>query len=340
MRVLSLFDGISGTQQALKNLGITPEVYYASEIDKYAISVTMKNFPNTIQLGDVTKLHDFDFGKIDLMTWGSPCQDLSIAKKDRQGLNGVRSGLFYDAVKIWQRVKPKYWLMENVASMPKESMHEISRILGTYPITINSALVTAQQRKRYYWTNITGNSLIGDIPQPQDRNILLKDILESGIVDKDKSNCLRCGHESEKSSPADIKRYFEKSLGQIVYEPIRIGEIGKGGQGAKTGLYQIATNTKLGYDIAREIEDGIRLQFPKSKTARGRVTKDKANNLDTGCQVGVIENYTIRKLTPVECERLQAFPDEYTSGISNTQRYKCLGNSFTVTVIEHILSFI
>lgn len=129
MKVLSLFDGISGTQQALKNIGIIPKVYFASEVDKYAIKVCLNNFPHTIQLGDVTKLHNLDFGKINLLTWGSPCQDLSISKKDRKGLSGERSGLFWDAVKLLQRVNPKYWIMENVASMKKEDRDVITETL-------------------------------------------------------------------------------------------------------------------------------------------------------------------------------------------------------------------
>lgn len=353
MRVLSLFDGISGTQQALKKLGITPSIYFASEIDKYAIQITMKNFPNTIQLGDVTKLHDFDFGEIDLMTWGSPCQDLSIAKKERQGLNGVRSGLFYDAVKIWERVKPKYWLMENVASMPKESMHEISRILGVYPITINSALVTAQNRVRYYWTNIKGNSMLGEVENPKDRGILLKDIVESGVVDNNKSYCLDANYWKGSS----LKHSQEKKVRQQVCEPIRIGELGKGsqgdrvyslegksvslsanggGQGAKTGLYcvrQVGVYKATG-KRGKKVDGG-------TEQVIEYISQEKTNNLSTFTKDNLImQDYTIRKLTPVECERLQGFPDNYTSGISNTQRYKCLGNSFTVPVIEHILSFI
>ena len=195
LRVLSLFDGISCGQVALERAGIPVEVYYASEIDKYAIQVTQKNYPNTIQLGDVTKIDFTQFiGKIDLLIGGSPCQDLSIAGA-RKGLSGERSRLFYKFVEALQVIKPKYFLLENNVGMPREAYEEISRLMGCYPIEINSALVSAQNRKRYYWTNIGDKNynLFGfptcDIPQPKDKGILLKDILESVLSYQGKSDC-------------------------------------------------------------------------------------------------------------------------------------------------------
>jgi DNA (cytosine-5)-methyltransferase 3A len=146
MRVLSLFDGISGAQQALKNLGIIPEVYYASEIDKYAISVTMKNFPNTIQLGDVRNITKETVGEIDLLVGGSPCQGFSFAGK-QLNFNDERSKLFFEYVRILNEIKPKYFLLENV-KMKKEYEDVISESLGVKPIAINSALVSAQTRKK------------------------------------------------------------------------------------------------------------------------------------------------------------------------------------------------
>src|SRR5574343_732867 len=137
MKLLSLFDGMSGTQQALKDLGIIPEVYYASEIDKYAIQITQKNFPDTIQLGNIRNITKENYPEIfytefDLIIGGSPCQDLSIAKSNRKGLDGERSGLFFEFVRILKEVKHKHFLLENVYSMPKDSAIEISRILNTY----------------------------------------------------------------------------------------------------------------------------------------------------------------------------------------------------------------
>lgn len=180
MRILSLFDGISGGRVALERAGIPIEIYYASEIDKYAISVAQAMYPDTIQIGDVCKI-DFTqyIGKVDMIIGGSPCQDLSIAKQNRQGLQGERSRLFWEYIKALTIIKPKYFLLENVASMKNEDRDAITAVLrGIYPetecIMINSALISAQQRKRYYWTN-------WHVEQPEDKGILLKDILESGI---------------------------------------------------------------------------------------------------------------------------------------------------------------
>jgi len=188
MNVLSLFDGLSGGQIALRNLGITPTNYYASEIDKFAIKVTQHNFPNTIQLGDITnigvakpfmdswiydkttmeKLHNIG-GGIDLLMGGSPCQSFSKAG-DGTGFDG-KSKLFWEYLRILKEVKPKYFLLENVV-MKKEWEDVITEAMGVEPIMINSNLVSAQNRKRLFWTNIP------NVEQPEDRGILLKDILE------------------------------------------------------------------------------------------------------------------------------------------------------------------
>lgn len=153
MKILSLFDGMSVAQQAISELYKDYE-YYASEIDEYAIAVTQSNFPNTRQLGSVTELYPTpNLHSIDLLIGGSPCQDLSIAKKDRKGLDGERSGLFYEYVRILNEVKPKYFILENVASMSKESKDKISEILGVQPVMINASLVSAQNRKRLFWVS-------------------------------------------------------------------------------------------------------------------------------------------------------------------------------------------
>ena len=178
MKVLSLFDGISCGRLAFERAGIPVEKYYASEIDKYAMQVAQRNYPDTIQVGDVTKLNYLELLDVDMVIGGSPCQDLSIAKQNRQGLRGERSGLFWKFVEALEVIHPKYFLLENVASMRNEDRDAITATLKKiYPetecIMINSALVSAQQRKRYYWTN-------WHVEQPQDKGILLKDILESG----------------------------------------------------------------------------------------------------------------------------------------------------------------
>ena len=345
MNVLSLFDGISCGRVALERAGIKVDKYYASEIDKYAIQITQKNYPDTIQLGDVNDYNKWELPKIDLLIGGSPCQDLSVAKKDRAGLNGERSGLFWKYVEILKLLKPKYFLLENVASMPKEAKEIITETLGVEPILINSALVSAQQRKRLYWTNIP------NITQPQDKGIALKDILikfnETESIPIEVKNQ---GKEIVKISPnksqsllaRDYKGFGNQNMSGAI-SPIRLGEFNKGGQGdqiysiegksvslsangggrgAKTGLYAVP-NTYINDKNIYEVKNGFIWVNDKSYAIK----------LPDGF-------YCIRKLHPIECERLQTLPDNYTEGVSNTQRYKCIGNGWTVDVISHILSFI
>ena len=186
--VLSLFDGISCGQVALERAGIEFENYFASEVDKYAIQITQKNFPNTIQLGDVNNWQEWniDWNSVDLLMGGSPCQNLSIAG-NRKGLNGEKSKLFYEFVRALKEIQPKYFLLENNASMSNDNKKIISELLGVEPIMINSALVSAQNRKRLYWTNIP------NVEQPKDKNILLQDILEYGFTNRKKSKTVRIG---------------------------------------------------------------------------------------------------------------------------------------------------
>lgn len=361
MRVLSLFDGISCARVALERAGIPVEAYYASEIDKYAMQVSQKNYPSIIHVGDVKSINKevrkeyltvWD-EKIDLLIGGSPCQDLSIAKKDRKGLDGERSGLFWEYVRILNEAKPKYFILENVASMPKEAKAIITKALGVEPIMINAALVSAQQRKRLFWTNIPNVTL------PEDKGILLRDILESEVDDKYFVNGYETNWSSDKPIDETKDKYKTLRIGGDT-PTVRVGKIGKGGQGdriyspegksvslsalgggrgAKTGLYMVVPEaTKKGYAIATEGQS-VDFSFPTSKTRRGRVG-DKAKNIMTSANVGVFTEGIIRKLTPVECERLQGLPDNYTDGISNSQRYKCCGNAFNVDVVAHILSFI
>jgi DNA (cytosine-5)-methyltransferase 3A len=214
MNVLSLFDGISCGRVALERAGIKVDKYYASEIEPNAIKVTQQHYPDTIQLGDVTKIDFNQFkGKIDLLIGGSPCQDMSIAKANREGLRGERSGLFFTYVNARDIIQPKYFLLENNYSMPKEACEEITSIMGVEPIMINSALVSAQSRKRLYWTNIP------NVTQPEDKGILLKDIIESGTVDRDKALCLTRRYAGFQGSQSYLcRRYFGKSFGQAVFE--------------------------------------------------------------------------------------------------------------------------
>lgn len=199
MIVLSLFNGMNTGRQALENCGLNVTKYYSSEIKPYAIKLTQHHYPDTIQLGDVTnwKEWDLDYGSINLVLSGSPCQDLSASGK-RAGINGKKSSLFFVFVDILNHIKAQnpnvYFLQENVGSASKLDVGIMSRALGVYPVRINSSLVTAQMRDRYYWTNIRTKmslfDIVSDIPQPKDRKIFLKDIITSGQVDRIKSLCI------------------------------------------------------------------------------------------------------------------------------------------------------
>jgi site-specific DNA-cytosine methylase len=291
MRVLSLFDGISCGQVALERAGIQVDKYYASEIDKYAIQITQKNYPNTIQLGDITKITNEDLdklGNIDIIMGGSPCQDLSNYKYDRgevTGLNGEKSGLFYDYMRILKYVKPKYFLLENVASMEQQWKDLISEIIGTQPIIINSALVCAAERKRLYWTNIP------NITQPEDKGIVLKDIV---------------------LNPNDVpEKYWYTKY------PITVHD----------GDVKVKATIHLnGHRQAKEV-------YGLNHKCNTLLCDGSGGNLVKK----IYQNGRCRKLMPIEYERLQTLPDNYTSGISDSRRYSVIGNGWTVDVIAHIL---
>ena len=324
MNVLSLFDGISVARVALDIAGIAVKNYYSAEIDAYAIRVSSKNYPLIKRLGSVCDVSLNTFEPIDLLIGGSPCQDLSIAKKDRKGLDGNRSGLFWDYVRIRDLVKPKWFILENVASMPQKDKDIITKAMGVEPVMFNASLVSAQTRKRLFWTNIK-------FDLPTDRSIVLKDILEAGadvddrMVNKDK----KAYTLTARYAGAQEKNSVEKKQRTMV----KVGHIG-----ANTGLYKIGrvVGRRLNAEGKRE-DDNKDLDCNQVLEVR---EDDKTNNLSTVQKDNVVvdtETCNIRKLTPIECERLQSLPDNYTEGVSNTQRYKCLGNAFNAEVIAHIL---
>lgn len=343
MLVLSLFDGISCGQVALQRAGIKVDYYFASEIDKYAIQVTQKNFPNTYQLGDVTRIDWTPFiGKVDLLIGGSPCQDLSIAKQDRKGLEGSRSGLFFKFLEALKTIKPKYWLLENVASMSKENKALITSYLGgVEPIMINSALVSAHNRKRLYWTNIP------NVTQPEDKGIILQDILEEdGCAYLNKAEYLPASYYKG----SEFLRCLEKHQRTMIAVPVALRNRGNGKQPEFNGTDKANSLTTVTTDsmVFKPIRIGTLPNLGKGQANRiysvqGKSVCLNANGGGSGAKTGLYKvdlpdgDSIIRKLTPVECERLQTLPDGYTSGISNTQRYKCLGNGWTVDVIAHIL---
>ena len=491
MNVLSLFDGMSCGQQALERANITVDNYYASEIDKYAIQVTMHNYPNTKQLGSVTDLDGHSLPKIDLLMGGSPCQSFSFAGK-RKGMatkceteiltledylklksDGYefegQSYLFWEYMRILKEVKPKYFLLENVMMGEKWELI-LSKAIGVNPVEINSALVSAQNRRRLYWTNIglTPQGLFGDllptIKQPKDKGILLKDVLESEVAEKyflsgkmisffakhnennklkgngfnfkpkdteKKSSCInartyKMGADDnyiEIDKKGNIKNNQDKAgcftagghsggnhsdMDLIVHNMMpRSGDPTKGGTGhltrndgktycldtGSTNAVEIVAmrgheqsvltpkRTEYGKKIRKDYEagkiktqrknvqqleprndgktncltsvqkDNLVIQLNPSKESGGKQPYQQnrvydimgqmpAPSAELGGRNNIKANTSIRRLTPIECERLQTVKDNYTNVVSDSQRYKMLGNGWTIDVISHILNYI
>lgn len=360
MNILSLFDGISCAQIALERAGIKFDKYFSSEIDKYAIKITQSNYPDTIQLGDIKNWRewDIDFSKIDYLFAGFPCQSWSLSGKQK-GDNDPRGALVHVLIEIWQETKKHnpnlIYLFENV-KMKKEFMDYIDSLFGVEHIEINSSLVSAQNRKRIYYTNIP------DIKQPKDKKIYLADILETGITDRDKSYCIDANY----FKGGNLKSYFEKHRRQLIFSKEGLCHVGdadvrgfdsnkrvyhpRGKSPTVTSCSGENREPKIlcGAWRGRYVVDGKR-QDSKMKTAglttqRLEVRQDGKTNALTTVQkdnsIVDINDLTWRKLTPLEYERLQTIPDLYTSYVSNSQRYKAIGNSFTVDVIVHILKHI
>jgi DNA-cytosine methyltransferase len=350
MNVLSLFNGMNTGRQALENVGIKVNKYYSSEIKPYAIELTQYHFPDTLQVGDVTKWRewDIDWQSIDLVLSGSPCQDLSAAGK-RAGINGKKSSLFFTFVDILNYIKelnPKVlFLQENVGSASKLDVGIMSRALGVYPVRINSSLVTAQLRDRYYWSNIrtkeTMFDVVTDIPHPKDKGIMFKDILESGFTKYDKSSCIT--ERMYKDIYKDMnkfkihiqKREYDGFTNKIYAIEVKSDLIYE-----QDNELRCKTNTLKGFDVVTE-NDCIDLSFPTSKTRRGRVTKGKSPCLmESVNNLYALQNYTVRNLTKTEFCRLQGFPDDYCDILSIQKSISLLGDGWTLPIIEHIFSFI
>jgi site-specific DNA-cytosine methylase len=365
--VLSLFDGMSCGQIALTRVGIGYDRYYASEIDSHAIRVTEYNYPNTVQLGDVTKWRDWDidWSSVDLVFAGSPCQGFSFAGK-QLAFDDPRSALFFTFVEIWQHVKKHnpdaHYLLENV-KMAKEHELVISRYMGVHPIEINSALVSAQNRVRLYWTNIANEpfGLFGDmqcmIPQPKDKGVLLRDILEKefdekyylsetaihrilgynnadGMVDNSgKSNCLTTVYHKLGRD----NTYIVAQRGRNPENP-KSRKVGLPTEQMLEPRFDGKTNclTSVQKDNYVIYADG----YEQDKRAYFESGKSGCLDMKPARQKVLLEReWRIRRLTPMECERLQTVGDNYTSCVSDTQRYRMLGNGWTVDVICHILSY-
>ena len=360
MKVLSLFDGMSCWMIALNRAWIKVDVYYASEIDKYATQVSKKHYPNIVRLWDINNWREWDLWEIDLIIWWSPCQWFSFAWK-QLAFDDPRSKLFFTMVDIINHYKPKYFLLENV-KMKKEFQDVITQYMWVQPIEINSALVSAQNRKRLYWTNIPW------VKQPEDKNILLKDILETEVDEKyylTKEQIEKATYNRNWKIFKSGKRNWSlvldrneiwKALALTAstfgvesrqWNLVRVWILGKWWQwqrvydavgksvalsalwwwqGAKTWLYAVAQRWR--YNEDGKIEQNIECSWSEKANTITSVQKDSMI-LD--------QDYRIRRLTPIECERLQTVPDNYTAWVSNSQRYKMLGNWWTVDIISHIL---
>jgi len=303
LTVLSLFDGMSCGQIALDLQGIKVKQYFASELKSHAIETTMINYPNTIQLGDVTKIDWNKLPKIDLLIGGSPCQDFSRANMERKGLDGEKSGLFYKYQEALEVLKPTYFLLENVI-MDDFGYEYISQATKTYPVRINSQRVSGQLRDRLYWTNIgpANFDLFGfrycAIPQPPDKKIMLADILTSGYTDRKKSRALL---ESDSRPLRDqvrmLHRYIETGMTTIVFE-----------------------------------DKNILKQFNKKRQGWNKYKED-------GTMIDLPEN-CVRYFNQREMERLQTVPEGYTSHLKRNDAACLLGDGWTVDVIRHIFSYL
>jgi DNA-cytosine methyltransferase len=292
--VLSLFDGMSCGRVALDELDIPVKNYFASEIDPYAMTVASNNYLDTIQIGDITKVDGHLLPKIDLLIGGSPCQGFSFAGK-QLNFEDPQSKLFFEFVRLLEECKPKFFFLENVR-MKKEYQDVISKHLGVKPKPLNSKLVSGQNRERLYWTNIQGFKI------PVDREILLEHILESG-QNRYKSYCIDANYFKK----GNLRQYFEKSRRQVIFDGCNLA--------GEADIKNI--------DMQRRVYSG-KGKSPALTTMQGG-----------NCQPKLILNETTyRHLTPLECERLQTLPDNYTIGVSNSQRYKMLGSGWTVAAVK------
>lgn len=370
MNVLSLFDGMSCGQQAFERVGIKVDNYYASEIDKYAITVTMANYPNTIQLGSVIDVNGYNLPKIDFLIGGSPCQSFSFAGK-RKGMSTKdeqeiltlehylelkaegyefegQSYLFWEFMRLLNETKPKYFLLENVM-MSKKWELVLSKAIGVNSIMICSSLVSAQKRKRLYWTNIglESNELFKElksiIQQPKDKGILLKDILETNVDQKYFLNNQKI-NEIKQINSFKVKKVYQLSQnnksngGTQPYQQDRIYDINGISPALQAQLPGGSTMVYLNENQLKKFNENVNADKSNTLTlAQGRAGSS-SEYMDSISKIAKLTSH-IRRLTPIECERLQTVKDNYTNHVSDSQRYKMLGNGWTVDVIAHILSY-
>ena len=293
MNVLSLFDGMSCGQIALDRIGVKYDNYFASEIDKHSIKVTQSNYSKTIQIGDIRNIKAVDLPKIDLLIGGSPCQGFSFAGK-QLNFEDERSKLFFEFIRLLKELNPTYFLLENVR-MKEEYQNVISSLLNVKPIVINSALMSAQNRVRYYWTNIKG------VTQPTDKKIKLSDILQSdNFKTSNKATIL-----GRRINSRGVREDYNKSIPLVQCLEVR------------------ASNREKSNCLTTVAKDTVLTPLPIGR------------HIDVYGKKLLYRNYTA-----IERLRLQNIDDDYCNGLSLNQVVKMTGNSFTVDVIAHILSFI
>lgn len=383
IKVLSLFDGMACGMIAFKQLGVEIDEYHAYEIDKYAVQTSSHNFPEIIHHGDVFEGDFKEYKGFDYLVGGSPCTFWSIAQsKDKRETtaSGIGWELFSQYVRALHEARPKYFLYENNKSMSKDIYKSISDTFGFEPICINSALVSAQNRQRLYWVgkrNPDGTYSKVDIGQPEDRGILLRDVLD-GMTDRKKGRAV-IGSTGRTTD----REYFKKSQGNMAFEPIgtireddkancittvqkdsmvcqQVGALPRpNGELSTSQAFRIYSSDAKGvtlkaggggaggktrlYAIPVEFENGIptkAISYADGKTYRVyRVKNGLITIKDKEYPIKLIDGYyIIRKLTVSECKRLQTVPEWFDFPVSDTQAYKCLGNGWTVDVIVHLLT--
>ena len=335
MNVLSLFDGMSCGRIALERSGLTVDNYFASEIDKHAIKVSESNYPDIIRLGDVTKIDASKLPKIDILLGGTPCQGFSFAGK-QLNFEDPRSKLFFEFVRLLKETNPRYFLLENV-NMKKEYQDIITNELGVEPIKINSNLVSAQNRNRLYWTNIP------NVKQPEDKGIYLIDIIEEVNIERVYVKHIPHGYIKEKTvvqdkyptlcsqDPSSKHKNYVEHKNDLEFEQL-ISEIY-----CPDRKYWSEEQIKKYHNKEYKFRSCYRIEdiFGKCQCLMAQFGLNHPKFL-----VKIGERITFRRITPIECERLQTVPDNYTNYVSNNQRYKMLGNGWTVDVISHILNHI
>ena len=320
MKVLSLFDGMSCGMLAMKSLGIDVDRYVAYEIDKYAVQNSTFNFPMIEQKGDVFKADFTEYKDFDYLVGGSPCTYWSIAQtKNRETVaSGMGWELFSQYVRALHEAQPKYFLYENNKSMSDAIRNSITETFGFEPICINSALVSAQNRHRLYWCGVRqedGTYKRADVVQPEDRGVLLKNIL-----DKDFSH---------------YKHFTEKEMDYMVrdHQEQRWSFCNRPSQDDKSKCLVANVHKGVPYNILAQMVEKGNYDFPTYEVINGMLSL-KGKQYPIKLQDGT---YIIRKMTLEECMSLQTVPSDYKWSVSNSQAYKMLGNGWTIQVIAHLM---